>query len=517
LDLLQGDADEVVLRSDDPRVALAMAGVPERIASLDELGVLRYESLELGDAVLSSIASEWWLATTTPEFADAAVQREVRAQIEACIAVYIATLDAIRESGASEGVAFNGRLGIMRAFIRACESAGIDYWTHERGADRTRFLRVRNGMRHQMSFISADIQRVAGTIPLPERSASRLLVLQGGSGALQDALFTDLAKHPACADFMASKLCRHFVTDTPPAALVQAVAAQFRRTDGDLKAVAVALFSHDLAWQENLPPKFKRPEECLISAHRLMQMKVINVENSAYWVQTMGQALALAPSPQGWPDLSADWLSPDAVIKRIQWAERYGELYGKDIDARDLMQQAFGPNLSTSTTQTIARAESGAQALARRRGPCPVTPQRLITGPASVAWWGYRSRSFACGEPAIDRGMSGVGHATTARSRLVERRSAQVFLGRKWQKWLVVCATTIRIGVRLPSVLPWSSGAGVSIGSSTFGWRACSVIWRRADVPGCGISPLSCGSFNAAKTSGRTTRYSPMTNCGWLP
>ena len=179
-----------------------------------------------------------------------------------------------------------------------------------------------------------------------------------------DLLLTDLAKHPACADFMASKLCRHFVTDTPPAALVQAVAAQFRRTDGDLKAVAVALFSHDLAWQENLPPKFKRPEECLISAHRLMQMKVINVENSAYWVQTMGQALALAPSPQGWPDLSADWLSPDAVIKRIQWAERYGELYGKDIDARDLMQQAFGPNLSTSTTQTIARAESGAQALA---------------------------------------------------------------------------------------------------------------------------------------------------------
>ena len=179
-----------------------------------------------------------------------------------------------------------------------------------------------------------------------------------------DLLLTDLAKHPACADFMASKLCRHFVTDTPPAALVQAVAAQFRRTDGDLKAVAVALFSHDLAWQENLPPKFKRPEECLISAHRLMQMKVINVEISAYWVQTMGQALALAPSPQGWPDLSADWLSPDAVIKRIQWAERYGELYGKDIDARDLMQQAFGPNLSTSTTQTIARAESGAQALA---------------------------------------------------------------------------------------------------------------------------------------------------------
>ena len=33
-----------------------------------------------------------------------------------------------------------------------------------------------------------------------------------------DLLLTALARHPACADFMASKLCRHFVTDAPPAA-----------------------------------------------------------------------------------------------------------------------------------------------------------------------------------------------------------------------------------------------------------------------------------------------------------
>jgi len=179
-----------------------------------------------------------------------------------------------------------------------------------------------------------------------------------------DLLLTDLARHPACAHFMATKLCRHFVTDTPPNELIQSIAAHFRRTDGDLKAVAMALFSHDLAWREDHPPKFKRPEECLISAHRLMQKTVINMEASVYWVQSMGQALARTPSPQGWPDLSADWLSPDAVLKRIQWAERYGETYSKDLDARDLMQQAFGPNLSTSTSQTIARAESGAQALA---------------------------------------------------------------------------------------------------------------------------------------------------------
>ena len=39
-------------------------------------------------------------------------------------------------------------------------------------------------------------------VPLSERSASRLLVLQGGSGALQDALFTDLAKHLQAGDLL---------------------------------------------------------------------------------------------------------------------------------------------------------------------------------------------------------------------------------------------------------------------------------------------------------------------------
>ena len=46
-----------------------------------------------------------------------------------------------------------------------------------------------------------------------------------------------VARHPSTARFIASKLIRHFVSDTPPPALVQRAAAAFMRTDGDIRQV----------------------------------------------------------------------------------------------------------------------------------------------------------------------------------------------------------------------------------------------------------------------------------------
>jgi uncharacterized protein (DUF1800 family) len=178
-----------------------------------------------------------------------------------------------------------------------------------------------------------------------------------------DQLIDDLARHPACASFLATKLVRHFVTDEPPPALVQAVAERFRATDGDLRATAQALFAHPLAWSAQHAPKFKRPEELVVSAYRMLHMPLPAVDGLAGAVQVMGQPMARAPSPQGWPDRSEDWLSPDALIKRVQWADRFGQVYGAAVDARVVSAQAMGADLSENTRQQIERADSGAQAL----------------------------------------------------------------------------------------------------------------------------------------------------------
>jgi uncharacterized protein (DUF1800 family) len=179
-----------------------------------------------------------------------------------------------------------------------------------------------------------------------------------------DVLLTDLSRHPACATFMATKLCRHFVTDDPSPVLIHAAAQRFTESDGDLVSTANALFSHDAAWAPDNPPKFKRPEELLISAHRMLKLPLRAIEQSVGAVLAMGQSLGRTPSPQGWPDRSEEWLSPDSLQKRVQWAGRFGEAYREAADARSLMHLAFAQDLSTNTAQAIERAESAAQALA---------------------------------------------------------------------------------------------------------------------------------------------------------
>jgi uncharacterized protein (DUF1800 family) len=177
-------------------------------------------------------------------------------------------------------------------------------------------------------------------------------------------LIDNLARHPATARFIALKLARHFVTDEPPAALVSHLAERFRATDGHLPSLADALFSHDLAWQAEAAPKFKRPEELLLSAHRMLKLPLGRMDRNLQLLTDMGQPMGRTPSPQGWPDRSEDWLAPDAQWKRVQWAAAMGEAHAQRADARELAALSFGPDLGASTRQQIERADSAGQALA---------------------------------------------------------------------------------------------------------------------------------------------------------
>ncbi len=179
-----------------------------------------------------------------------------------------------------------------------------------------------------------------------------------------EALLLDLSRHPATARQLATKLVRHFVTDEPPPPLVDAVATRFRDTDGDLLAVAEALFGHPLAWRPDTPSKFKRPEELLLSAHRALKLPIVQTQKTLLDLSQMGQPVGRAPSPQGWPDRSEDWLAPDALYKRVEWAARFAREHADLADARQLAALSMGPDLGAATRSQLERADSGAQALA---------------------------------------------------------------------------------------------------------------------------------------------------------
>ena len=68
-----------------------------------------------------------------------------------------------------------------------------------------------------------------------------------GPDALRSVLH-DLARHPATARFVSTKLARHFVADEPPPALVERLTAVYLRSDGELGEVYRELIRHDAAW-----------------------------------------------------------------------------------------------------------------------------------------------------------------------------------------------------------------------------------------------------------------------------
>jgi uncharacterized protein (DUF1800 family) len=182
---------------------------------------------------------------------------------------------------------------------------------------------------------------------------------QGLEGALQM-----LARHPSTARFIGTKLARHFVADDPPPALVDRLARAFADSDGDLPRVYHALLAAPEAWQAG-PAKLKTPEEFVVSAARLLRLGTRTVQRAPdAGLAALGQRLQAAPSPAGWPDRAEEWLGPEALWQRVEWASRLAERLGPQVDPRALAQASLGPLLGAATRQQIERAADAAQALA---------------------------------------------------------------------------------------------------------------------------------------------------------
>jgi uncharacterized protein (DUF1800 family) len=179
-----------------------------------------------------------------------------------------------------------------------------------------------------------------------------------------DAVLHDLAQHPSTARFIASKLARHFVADDPPPALVAELAATFIATGGDLPSLYGTLVRSPLAWPAQ-QAKLKTPEEFVISSARLLDLGERAFSRQADGaIAQLGQRVQAAPSPAGWPDRAEEWLGPDAVWKRVEWATRVAARVGRAVDARALAQASLGPLLQPDTRRQIERAADGPQALA---------------------------------------------------------------------------------------------------------------------------------------------------------
>lgn len=177
------------------------------------------------------------------------------------------------------------------------------------------------------------------------------------------AVLADLAAAPATATHIATKLARHFVADTPPPALVARLAAAFTRSRGDLPTIYRALIDAPEAWAAGAP-KFKTPWEWAISAMRGMGMRALGEADVAPMMNQLGQPIWRPGSPAGFDDTASAWAAPDALVRRVEVAQRFAQRLGDRVDARTLAARLLPGGVGVATRAAIARAESAPTALA---------------------------------------------------------------------------------------------------------------------------------------------------------
>ncbi len=148
----------------------------------------------------------------------------------------------------------------------------------------------------------------------------------GGEGD-GDSLLDFLARHASTARHIAYKLCRRFVADEPPTALVDRLAAVYQANDTQIRPVLRALFLSD-EFRASAGQKVKRPNEWLYSTLRATKTSIDPrpsgqaVDRLQSLQASLGQPINGRPSPDGWPETAPEWISSEGLLKRWEYGEK---------------------------------------------------------------------------------------------------------------------------------------------------------------------------------------------------
>lgn len=172
-----------------------------------------------------------------------------------------------------------------------------------------------------------------------------------------------LALHPATAEFLAFKLIHHFITDTPQPQQVDAVAAAFRASRGNIRATVLAML--------DLPEAFAGPLTKLRTPYEI-QLAMMRATGRMYRASQMWAFDAPLfdmrnmpwerRSPDGYPDETAYWLRPDGMRVRLEtsqmaaWVFQDGRPYTST--ASQMATLVFGSTLSPASRLAVSEAHA---------------------------------------------------------------------------------------------------------------------------------------------------------------
>ncbi len=129
-----------------------------------------------------------------------------------------------------------------------------------------------------------------------------------------------LATNSSTANFICKKLATRFVSDTPSVILVKNMSTVFQKTNGNIKAVLMAMVNDAAFWNQKITrEKVKSPFELVVSAVRATNADVQQPFQLYNWCNKMGQKLYFYQAPTGFPDKAAYWINTGALLNRMNF------------------------------------------------------------------------------------------------------------------------------------------------------------------------------------------------------
>ena len=191
-----------------------------------------------------------------------------------------------------------------------------------------------------------------------------------------------LARHASTAKFISTKLARRFVSDTPPASLVERMAQTFQSSDGDIRAVLKTMIYSPEFWsREAYRAKIKTPFELVVSTARALGADVDTPMPLVQWTGRIGEPLYQCQPPTGYADKSDAWVNTGALLNRLNYSlalagnkvrgsrSDVGSLLGPeaDGDAKAALNRAvqvfLGGQTATTTVETLEKQLDSPQVL----------------------------------------------------------------------------------------------------------------------------------------------------------
>jgi len=130
-----------------------------------------------------------------------------------------------------------------------------------------------------------------------------------------------LTHDPHTAHHISQQIAQHFVSDNPPAALVDRMAQTFTSSDGDIKAVLHTMFYSPEFWSRDAyAVKIKSPFELVVSAARAVGANVDLPLPMMMWSARIGEPLYQCQPPTGYKDTADTWVNTGALLNRLNYS-----------------------------------------------------------------------------------------------------------------------------------------------------------------------------------------------------